>query len=104
MSNPFRPHGLYSPWNSPVQNTGVGGRSLLQGIFPAQGSPKSQSDSLPAELPEKPLFPQRWIFFKVQCPHPSPKHLSIQLKEQSLLGIVEAHDANMSSDTWEGVN
>ena len=33
----FRPHGLYSPWNSPGQNTGVGSLSLLQGIFPTQG-------------------------------------------------------------------
>ena len=32
------PHGLYSPWDSPGQNTGVGSRSLLQGIFPTQGS------------------------------------------------------------------
>ena len=30
--------GLYSPWNSPGQNTGVGSLSFLQGIFPAQGS------------------------------------------------------------------
>jgi len=30
-------HGLYSPWNSPGQNTGVGSPSLLQGIFPTQG-------------------------------------------------------------------
>ena len=30
------PHGLYSPWNSPGQNTGVGSLSLLQGIIPAQ--------------------------------------------------------------------
>ena len=29
-------HGLYSPWNSPGQNTGVDHLSLLQGIFPAQ--------------------------------------------------------------------
>ena len=28
---------LYSPWNSPGQNTGVGILSLLQGIFPTQG-------------------------------------------------------------------
>ena len=28
----------YSPWNSPGQNTGVGNLSLLQGIFPTQGS------------------------------------------------------------------
>ena len=29
---------IYSPWNSPDQNTGVGSLSLLQGIFPTQGS------------------------------------------------------------------
>ena len=29
---------LYSPWNSPGWNTGVGSFSLLQGIFPTQGS------------------------------------------------------------------
>ena len=28
---------LYSPWNSPGQNTGVHSLSLLQGIFPTQG-------------------------------------------------------------------
>ena len=28
------PHGLYHPWNSPGQNTGVGCLSFLQGIFP----------------------------------------------------------------------
>ena len=31
-------HGLYSPWDSPGQNTGVGSLSLFQGIFPTQGS------------------------------------------------------------------
>ena len=29
----LRPHGLYCPWNSPGQNTGMGSLSLLQGIF-----------------------------------------------------------------------
>ena len=38
VSNFLWPHGLYSPWNSPGQNTGVGSLSLLQGIFPTQGS------------------------------------------------------------------
>ena len=33
----LRPHGLYSPWNSPSQNTGVGSLSLLQEIFSTQG-------------------------------------------------------------------
>ena len=31
------PSGLYSPWDSLGQNTGVGSLSLLQGIFPTQG-------------------------------------------------------------------
>ena len=37
-SSSLQPHGLYSPWNSPGQKTGVGSHSLLQGIFPIQGS------------------------------------------------------------------
>ena len=50
---------LYSPWNFLGQNTGVGSLSVLQGIFPAQGSIESRSltlqgDSLPAEPPGKP--------------------------------------------------
>ena len=32
------PWTIYSPWNSPSQNTRVGSHSLLQGIFPTQGS------------------------------------------------------------------
>ena len=39
VSNSLRPCGLYSPWNSPGQNTGVGSLSLLQGIF----EPKDQT-------------------------------------------------------------
>ena len=38
MSNSLGPHGLYSLWNSSDQSTGVGSLSLLQGIFPTQGS------------------------------------------------------------------
>ena len=38
VSDSLWPHGLYSPWNSPGQNTGMGSLSLLQGIFPTQGS------------------------------------------------------------------
>ena len=38
VSNPLAPHGLYSPWNSSGQNTGVGSLSLFQGIIPTQGS------------------------------------------------------------------
>ena len=43
MSNSLQPHGLWParlicPWNSPGQNTGEDSHSLLQGIFPTQGS------------------------------------------------------------------
>ena len=38
VSNPMWPHGLYIPWNSPGQIIGLGSPSLLQGIFPTQGS------------------------------------------------------------------
>ena len=48
----LRPHLLYSPWNSPGQNTGVGSCSLLQGIFPFQGS----NPSLPH---------WRWILYQL---------------------------------------
>ena len=37
VSNSLQPRGLYSPWNSPGQNTGVGSLSLLQRIFPTLG-------------------------------------------------------------------
>ena len=43
MSDSLPPHGLYParllcPWDSPGKNTGVGCHTLLQGIFPTQGS------------------------------------------------------------------
>ena len=58
----FATHGLYSPWISPGQNTRIGSLSLLQGIFPTQGSNPGiqfrylalQVDSLPALPPGKP--------------------------------------------------
>ena len=53
VSDPLRPHALYSTWNSPGQNTEVGSLSILQGIFPGQGikprSPTLLVDSLLAE-------------------------------------------------------
>ena len=38
VSDSLWPHGLHSPWNSLGQNIGVGICSLLQRIFPTQGS------------------------------------------------------------------
>ena len=66
MSNSLRPHGLYSPWNSPGQNAGVCRCSLLQGIFPTQGS----NPGLPHHMwvlyqlshKESPQLLQKWSF------------------------------------------
>ena len=54
MPDSLRPHGLYSPWNSPGQNIGVGSQSSLSpGDLPNSGNkPRSstlQADSLPAD-------------------------------------------------------
>ena len=38
VSNSLGPPGLYSPWNSPGQNIGLGSLSLLQVVFPTQES------------------------------------------------------------------
>ena len=60
MSNFLQCYGLYSPWDSPGQNTGVGSLSLIQGIFPIQGlNPallhfRIKAYSLPAEPQGKP--------------------------------------------------
>ena len=65
MSNSLWAFGLYSPWNSPDQNTGVGGLSLLQGIFPTQGS--------------NPGLPHcRWILYQLSY------HSVDKLKKKSL--------------------
>ena len=38
VSSSLQPRGLYNSWISPGENSGVGSRSLVQGIFPTQGS------------------------------------------------------------------
>ena len=58
MPDSLWPPGLYSPWNSPGQNTEVDSLSLLQGIFPNQGSNPG-------------LLHCRWILYQLsqkQCP------------------------------------
>ena len=52
VSDCLRPHRLYSLWNSPGHNTGVGSYSLLQWIFPTQGSNPG-------------LLPCRWILYQL---------------------------------------
>ena len=59
-------HGLYSPWDFLGQNTGVGSCSLLQGIFPTQGSnpnlPHCRQILYQLELPGKPRI-MEWVAY-----------------------------------------
>ena len=72
MSDSLWPHGLYSPSNSPGQNTGVGSLSLLQQIFLTQGS--------------NPSLPHcRWILY--QLSHQGSPELPYD-PEIPLLGII----------------
>ena len=62
------PMEFHSPWNSLGQNTGVGSLSLLQGIFPTQGS--------------NPDLPHcRWIFYQLSHKG-SPKEGKWKAKEK----------------------
>ena len=54
VSDSLQPYGLYSPWNSPGQNAGVGSLPLLQGIFPTQGLNPG-------------LLHCRWILYLLSC-------------------------------------
>ena len=78
MPDSLRSHGLYSPWNSPGQNIGVGSLSLLQGIFLTQESncrllhcreilyqPSYQGSLYPSE--ESPINPLKNFFLMVFC-------------------------------------
>ena len=69
VSDSLQLHELYSPWNSPGQNSGVGSHSLLQRIFPTQGS--------------KPGLPScRWILYQLS------HHGSLNFVGSSLLAEV----------------
>ena len=71
VSDSLQPHELHSPWNAPGKNTGVGSLSLLQGLFPTQGSNPN-------------LLHCRWILYQLSyqgklCKEPTfiPKRTNI---------------------------
>ena len=84
----LRPHGLYSPWNSPGKNTGVGSLSLLQGTFPTQGSNPGlshcrqtlyqlshkvfRSDQISRSVVSDSLRPHDLQHARPPCPSPTP--------------------------------
>ena len=63
---------LLCPWTSPGQNTAVGSLSLLQGIFPTQGS-------MPG------LLPCRWILYHLSYPGSPPHHWDCSSSFKSLV-------------------
>ena len=88
VSNSLWPPGLYSPWNSPCQNTGVGIRSLLQGNLPNPGLPHCRQilyqlsykeSPRPRKILEEVCLSVKSLHFprEVQLPYsPSAKHRS----------------------------
>ena len=85
-SDPLQPHGLYSPQNSPGQNTGMGNLSLLQRIFPTNPGIEPRSPALQADSLSAPKFIQfssvaQWCptlpphepqHVRPPCPSPTP--------------------------------
>ena len=88
------PHGLYSPWNSPGQNTVMGNLSLLQGILPNPGIeprfPALQMDSLPAEPQVKPGTGKGFnkIFVEFNHHHWNKSLMSTYFKKTAHSGVV----------------
>ena len=81
------PYGLWvarllCPWNSPGKNTGVGIHSLLQGIFPIQGSNLGLLHCRQSLLPEPPGSlgePSSWelpLNYYIEV-HASDTHLKV---------------------------
>ena len=78
MSDSIQPHGLYSPWNSPGQHSGVGSCSLLQGIFATQGSNPGRPHSLPSEVDSLPSEPPGELLLVAEPrPKPGSFHFSV---------------------------
>ena len=85
VSNCLRPHGLHSPWNSPGQNAAGGSLSLLQWIFPTQGS--------------NPGLPHcGWILYQLSHEKATPKYLIIHLQStQHSSGSFSFHSSQFPS-------
>ena len=73
-----------SPWNSPGQNTGVHSLSLLQGIFPTQGS--------------NPGLPQcRWILYQLSYKGSPMYGICFQIMEKA---VMKGQEAAVAISWW----
>ena len=82
----LRPHGLYSAWNSPGQNTGVCSLSLLQGISPTQVSSPG-------------LLHCRWILYQLSHKG-SPGSSKLNIKRKKILSIIRTRTNNKRTWYW----
>ena len=77
MSDSLPPHGLYSAWNSPGQNTGVGKSFTSPEDLSKPGfeprSPALQGDSLPAE-PQGSLSILEWVVYAFSSGSSRPRN------------------------------
>ena len=87
VSDSLRPHGLYSPLNSPGQNTGVGSLYLLWGIFPTQG--------LNPGLHNASRFFTSWAIREVQ--ERSKRFLKKLAADDKLNALKWLHDTSLNS-------
>ena len=109
VSDSLRPHGLYSPWNSPGQNTGVGNLFLLQGS--SQPRDRTQLSHVAGgfftvwatrEAPESPLNGNSMCTNKTPCetrkwPHGKIFHLITTLTSWESASLLEGELCGVSS-------
>ena len=95
VSNSLELQGLYSPWTSPGQNTGVGSLALLQGIFPTQESNPGL------------LYCRRILYQLSHKGSPSPPVISSVkaklLVTQSCLTLCDSKDCSPSGSSVLGI-
>ena len=67
---------IYSPWDSPSQDTGVRSLSVFQGVFPTQVKPRSpalQVDSLKLGHKGSPRIPE-WVAYPFSSRYSQPRN------------------------------
>ena len=112
VSDSLQPHGLYRPWSSLGQNTGVGSLSLLQGIFPTQrsnpGLPHcrrilyqlSHNGSPKMEKRNKQTYFQRGNVDVQQAMAPHSSTLAWKIPWMEEPGGLQSHHGVAKSQTW----
>ena len=95
MSDFLQPHGLYSPWNSPGQITGVGSGSLFQGIYLTRDS-TCISDGETMETVTDFIFLGSKITADGDCSHEIKRHLPLGRKAMTNLdSILKSRDITL---------